>query len=827
MPQSPEDLSRRYVAWLRRHVVAVIVGHLAVLGLAGYLIAFKLPLYADFSYLLPQDAPAVRDLRRLEARIKATDTMLYVVEAPSPDVRAAVVKQLAAELRALPKQLVSDVEDDDAEIRGFLRDHRYLFVPLEDLEKARAALEERIKSEKLHANPLYVDLDDDHAADAAAQKQLDELRAKRRDAEARLDRSSHVSRDGKVAMLEVRIGFRTTDINRGKELISRLEKMRVELTAAHPGIVMGYTGSIVTAVSEHSAIFNGIVLSSIVTALLVGLVLALYFRSATLLVLLVGTISVATAAAFGAAALTVGHLNAATAFLGAIIAGNGVNYGILLIARYQEERRRTETLDDALAQAILHTLRPTAVASLGASIAYGSLAATSFKGFADFAVIGAIGMLLCWIASYVLLPALMIVVGRKPRADHAEPVVGSVLVRLIGFRDSRAVVVISALLAVAAAVVVFRYIVADPFEYDIKQLRSEGKDAIESRYWMKISDDNFGRGYAGRTFIAADRPDQVPQIVEALRATNKDKAHQVIGSVSSILDAVPPDQDKKLAVLAQIRTLLDSPDLDALDDKQRAELEELKPPPDLRAITFDQLPPSIKDKPEVTEADGRVGLMISIHSANGLDEWNGHDLIRFSNAVRTLKLRDGETVTTSGSSVIFADIIDAIESDGPRVTIVAAIGLIVMVLLTVGRNRRAVAVLIATVAGSLLMVAVCALLQLKVNFLDFVALPITLGLGIDYAINVAHRQDSDALQDPITTLRTSGSAVFVCSLTTMIGYGSLLVSENLAIRGFGAASLIGEIACVLTALVLVPALLVVGQRRKPPPLAVAREKRAA
>src|ERR1700710_1129621 len=103
MPQSPEALSRRYVAWLRRHVVAVIVGHLAVLGLAGYLIAFKLPLYADFSYLLPQDAPAVKDLRRLEARVKATDTMLYVVEAPTPESRAVVAKELASELRALPK----------------------------------------------------------------------------------------------------------------------------------------------------------------------------------------------------------------------------------------------------------------------------------------------------------------------------------------------------------------------------------------------------------------------------------------------------------------------------------------------------------------------------------------------------------------------------------------------------------------------------------------------------------------------------------------------------------------------------------------------------
>ena len=79
-------------------------------------------------------------------------------------------------------------------------------------------------------------------------------------------------------------------------------------------------------------------------------------------------------------------------------------------------------------------------------------------------------------------------------------------------------------------------------------------------------------------------------------------------------------------------------------------------------------------------------------------------------------------------------------------------------------------------------------------------------------MKLAHRHDHEDIPDPITTLRTSGSAVFVCSLTTMIGYGSLLVSENLAIRGFGVASLIGEITCVFSALVLVPALLVVGRR---------------
>ncbi|HEY1558194.1 MAG TPA: MMPL family transporter [Kofleriaceae bacterium] len=809
---------------MRRHALAVVSVHLAVLAVAVYLVAYRLPLYADFSYLLPQDAPAVKDLRKLEARVKTTDTVLVVLRAPTPAVRADAARQIAAGLRALPPELVEQVDENDAELRAFLDQHRWLFVAPDDLQRARDALAARIKTAKLAANPLYIDLDDSSAADTAKQKhELDDLRAKRKDAEARLAHPLNVSKDGRIEMIQVRTGFRTTDAARGEELLTAMGRVRTAVISSHPGVEIGFTGGVVSAIGEHRAISKGILLSTAITALLVALVLAMYFRSGTLLALLVGTIAVATAAAFGAAVFTVGHLNAATAFLGAIIAGNGINYGILLIARYLEERRHrgTGSCDESLAHAIVGTLRPTAVASLGASIAYGSLAATSFKGFADFAVIGAVGMLLCWVASYTLLPALLVHFGRDTRVYDGDPYVGSTLVRLIGFRRSRAVLACAAVVGIAATVIVVRFVASDPFEYDIKELRSKGADAIEARHWMQLSDDTFGRGYAGRTIIAADRLDQVPEIVDALHAidTGVPAAHQTIGPVQSILDVVPRDQPRRIALLSDIRRELDDPALDGLDDKERAELAELRPPDELQPITIDSLPASFRQ--QFAEKDGGVGLLVSIRPANTLDEWNGHDLIRFASAVRELHLADGEVVTTSGASVIFADIISSIERDGPFVTAIAAGGLIVMVLVLVGRNRRAIAVLLATVGGSLLMVAVCALLGLKVNFLDFVALPITLGLGIDYAINVGHRRDRHGNYDPIATLRTSGAAVFVCSLTTMIGYGSLLVSDNLAIRGFGTASLIGEITCVLTALVLVPAWLAVGNRKVGEPAAAA------
>ena len=94
-----------------------------------------------------------------------------------------------------------------------------------------------------------------------------------------------------------------------------------------------------------------------------------------------------------------------------------------------------------------------------------------------------------------------------------------------------------------------------------------------------------------------------------------------------------------------------------------------------------------------------------------------------------------------------------------------------------------------------MMIACAALLGLKVNFLDFVALPITLGISVDYAVNVVARDDgpaergsSDRSADLGQALATTGGAVVLCSWTTIVGYGSLLLSANAGIRSFGAVA---------------------------------------
>jgi hypothetical protein len=102
---------------------------------------------------------------------------------------------------------------------------------------------------------------------------------------------------------------------------------------------------------------------------------------------------------------------------------------------------------------------------------------------------------------------------------------------------------------------------------------------------------------------------------------------------------------------------------------------------------------------------------------------------------------------------------------------------------------------------------------LKLNFLNFVALPITIGVGADYAVNVMqrHRLDAGAMKQVVVE---TGGAVILCSLTTMLGYSVLTLSVNRAVQSFGVAAAAGEICCVLTGVLVLPALLVWLERRR-------------
>ena len=92
------------------------------------------------------------------------------------------------------------------------------------------------------------------------------------------------------------------------------------------------------------------------------------------------------------------------------------------------------------------------------------------------------------------------------------------------------------------------------------------------------------------------------------------------------------------------------------------------------------------------------------------------------------------------------------------------------------------------------------------NFLNFIALPITSGIGSEYPFNIFDR--SRLLGGDVTrAVKLHLGAVALCSYTTSIGYGSLLFADNQALRSFGRLAIGGEVACLALAVLFLPSLL--------------------
>ena len=115
------------------------------------------------------------------------------------------------------------------------------------------------------------------------------------------------------------------------------------------------------------------------------------------------------------------------------------------------------------------------------------------------------------------------------------------------------------------------------------------------------------------------------------------------------------------------------------------------------------------------------------------------------------------------------------------------------------------------------------LAKVHVTFLNFIALPITFGIGAEYALNVVtrYREERNVARAVIST----GAAVALCSWTTIVGYGSLLAASNQALNGFGLMAIIGEVACLAAAIVALPAFLFWRQRPSVRGRAARRERR--
>ena len=779
----------------------------------------QLSLRTDFTELLPASHPAAVAIREVMPRQLSSTNLVVILESPDRDANRRFAESLRPKLGALVGSLFSEVTyQPDTEVADAAALYKWHYAELSELRQAEELLERLIASRQ---NPLLIDLEGDPEAELRRLRDGISKRLPARDDSPYFEfhppGKSDDYPDPSVYHLGIMLWRRGSGLASADDgqMLQAVERLIAESqpTQFHPQMRVEYSGAVAMALAEQRGVQSDLTAATTVTLTLVLLVMYLHFRRLRDVVLSCIPALVGVLLSLVVARYALAYLNANTAFLIAIILGNGINTPIVLLSRYQEALREGEQAQQALRSALTNTVWSTLSAALAASIAYGTLLGTDLRGLSQFGLVGGVGMVLCWLLTFALIPPLLLL-----RADRGVPqasrglgrsVLGAGLHGLgvwLARRPWWALgLVIVSLVGVLGPALRFA---REPLEYDFAKLRTQDKNV--ERRWRLMYDlgmGNLGAGYIGRDGVMlVESPDKADAVAEALRAQDARLGDRhVLQSVRTLSSVLPQDQAHKLAILRRVSERIDRYKA-LISEEEWADLQEVLPPRDLKTLTVRDLPRRIREA--FTEVDGQTGRLIGIDADPArFVESDGRELIRLS---RSLQVTVGDTHYVAASpSTLFAAMLEVIMRDGPKITLRC---LALVVLLAVGTFGLGGSwpVLLSLGVGLLWLLGAVAYFNLKVNFLNFVALPITMGIGVEYATNLWARCQAamgqpGGLSLPVI-LRETGAAVSLCSLTTIIGYGSLLLSQNRALQSFGKVACLGEVTCLFAALVVIPAI---------------------
>lgn len=817
--------STRLARWLSRLAVSrpvLVVAIGVVVTIIGVVLTSRLTLQTDLGELLPPRAPSVVALRELADRVGGTGNVAIAVESVdgSPQRLRAYLPRLAGALRTALGPDARSIRYSRQPVTDYYNRFAAYYVPLDDL--ARWARELSVALAK--HNPAYVELDD--TAGDPLRALADDVRATREklgaaDQAADGETGLLMTEGGRLGVVFVRPASDSLDLGGSGRMMQRIAAVVAATRPTEAGVrIAGYTGSIPLALGEVEAIEHDIVGTAILVVLGVGAAVLVFFRSIRELALISGAVIVGTAVALGFAALWIGHINAQTAFLGAIIVGTGINYAIIFLDRYRQAQAQDVGFEAALDTACAQTLRATGIAALSTAVSFGVLAAGEIESFHQFGWIGGIGIFTCWLATFTVVPACIVLADRRrlgPRRQHRMGGGFVWLGRLCERMPRR--IVAGALLVVVASIALAIAARHDAVETNLRKLgtrsaATDGIEALDNR--LRPMDD---RSSTPAVIATASRA-ETQAVCDLLNQRARTDLHGIIQRCYSIDDLFPRDLERRAPALASLRHDLDAVDDAELDPAERADLVELR-----RALA--EPPPATTDLPQVlseffTERDGSIGKLAYVEPN---DEHLERNLYAFSDAVRSITLPSGKVIDSSGDLVVFADVLRAMRRDATRLTLAAAILTLVVLALVMRRLGSFLRVGAAVLAGVAVMAGVAVELGLRLNFFNFIALPTTFGIGIDYAINIEERIRQRGRGALAQALGEAAPAVVLASLTSIIGYASLLSADSQALASFGALAVIGELACVAVAVVVVPALWALRRRagrRAPEPDDVVR-----
>jgi len=519
--------------------------------------------------------------------------------------------------------------------------------------------------------------------------------------------------------------------------------------------------------------------------------------------------------------------------------GVGIDYGTYYIGRYLECRRQGLRCDDALLATSAAVGPGILTGAITTSVAFFAAALTSFVGVAELGLIAGGGILMCCAAELLVLPAVVAIVDRSFLGKHVpEPVpVHSWLAPLM--RHPRFVT----LAAVACSLALAGGLHELDYDHNLLNLQADGLESVEVEKRLLAECDQ-SVWYA---LSIADSREQLLERKERLMALPS------VDRVDEIASLLPVDEELKQPTIKRIgQRLAGLPErppeipvdrLDALGETLAwAQSEVAKRPGGLRtawhlerareslrtkgpeecyralaafqqrsagellsrlhalAAVCDPQAPALDDLPSslVERFVGSSGKHLLKIYGRG-DIWNFEALEKFVHDVRSVDPR------ATGNPLQAYEASLEMKRSYEQAGISAFVVILFVLWLDFRSIRNSLLAVLPLIVGVVQMLGLMGLVGLDLNPANLIGIPLVLGIAVDYGVHVIH--DFLERPGPYRMSASTANSVLVDALTTILGFGALMVASHRGLESLGRLLTLGVTCCTFTSLVVLPALL--------------------
>ena len=603
------------------------------------------------------------------------------------------------------------------------------------------------------------------------------------------------------------------------------------------GVRVRLTGSVPLADEEFATIADGAALNGVVTILVVLLILWLALRQTRIILAVLINLAVGLSFTAAAGLMMVGALNLISVAFAVLFIGLGVDFGIQFSVRYRAERFADRHLLEALEHTGHGVARPLLLAAASIAAAFYSFLPTAYVGLSELGLIAGTGMIIAFLTTVTLLPALLAVF--KPVGERA-PVGWAWLAPLDHFLDRQRNWVVG--LTLAAVILGLPLLRGLQFDFNPLNLRSKNTESVSTLLDLMSDPDT-----SPNTIDILE-----PNLASASALAEKLKRLPEVARVRTLQSFVPKDQDEKLAIIDDANFFFENtlnPTVDpaptptetlAAINKTAGELSTAaggqetqaaaqarrlagalttlaRAPPATREaaervlitplmtmlsqvrdlfkaghVTIDTLPPALKS--DWVAPDGEVKIEVA-PSGDGNDN---AVLRRFVDAVRAVAPQ------AAGAPVFIVEAAATIVKAFLQAAAWSLASIAVILFVALRRWKDVALTLVPLLVAIVVTLEVCVAIGLKLNFANIIALPLLLGVGVAFKIYyvMAWRAgERNFLQSSLTR------AVFFSACTTATAFGSLWFSHHPGTSSMGKLMALALVTTLSAAVLFQPALL--------------------